>query len=226
MMIGGCPGQGELAGRTEGCDPGVRLGERSSDDALLSASEQDGQTACQCSLSLRVASARTSGELDAAVWGAVAGLQILNLSGVPLWSAGVARVAAAIHRLPELHTLALSGVHLAHVAVGVAGGRTTDLRGAMALGDSLQHRFTSRAPVAAIETLDLSHNALDSAALHATLAGVRGLTALDIRQNKLKGRAAAAEVRAVARKNELRRLHTAANGTDVVRSAFVRLIDT
>ena len=135
----------------------------------------------------------------------------------------MARVAAAIYQLPELHTLALSDVQLAHAAVGESGGRTADLSGAIALGESLQHRFSSPTPVAAIETLDLSRNALNSVALRATLACVRGLTSLDIRQNKLKGRAAAAEVRAVVRKNELRRLYTAANGADVVRLAYDRL---
>ena len=191
------------------------------DGVLENAAElHDGQTACSRSLRLRLA---TADQLDVAILGTAARLQVLDLSGVALWSSGVARVVVALHRLPELHTLALSGVHLAHVAVGESGGRATDLTGAMALGESLRHRFSCGTAVAAVETLDLSQNALDIPALHATLARVRGLTALDICQNKLKGRAAAAEVRAVARRNDLCHLRTARNGADVVRSARNRL---
>ena len=156
-------------------------------------------------------------QLDASIWSTAARLQLLDLSGAPLWSSGVARVADAVQRMPQLRALALSDVHLAHMPVGESGGRTTDLSGAAALSKSLQDRFSSGAAVAALETLDLSCNSLDTAALRAALGCVRGLTALDVRQNRLKGRAAAAELRAVARRNELQQLRTAANGVDVVR---------
>ena len=190
------------------------------DGVFKNGSEHDGQTDCSRSLSLRVA---TANQLDAAILGTAVRLQVLDLSGVALWSSGVVRVAVALHWLPEMHTLALSDVHLAHVAVGKSGGRATDLAGAAALGESLRRRFSCDSAVAAVETLDLSRNALDIPALHATLARVRGLTALDICQNKLKGRAAAAEVRAVARRNDLCHLRSAGNGADVVGSARTRL---
>ena len=144
-------------------------------------------------------------------------LQVLDLSGVALWSSGVVRLAAALKQLPQLHTLVLSNVHLAHAPVGESGDRIADLTGAAALGQSMKNRFTCDAAVVPVETLDLSRNELDSAALHTVLACVRGLTALDVRQNKLKGRAAATQLRAVTQRNELRQLRTAANGVDVVR---------
>jgi hypothetical protein len=149
--------------------------------------------------------------------GCAAALQVLDLSGVPLWSPGVTRVAAALPRLPQLHTVVLSDVRLAHAPAGGSGGRGSDLSGAAALGAALRHRFACGAVVAAVESLTLSKNSLDAAALHATLGSVRGLTALDVRQNRLKGRGAAAELRALAGRNELQHLHTAANGADVVR---------
>lgn len=170
---------------------------------------------------LRLASFGCLAQLDAPA----GDLQVLDLSGVALWSSGVVRLAGALQQLPKLHTLLLSDVHLAHTAVGESGGRTKDLAGATALGKSLENRFAWSTGVVAVETLDLSRNELDSSALHAALAYVRGLTALDVRKNKLKGRAGAAQLRAIAQRNELQHLHTAANGVDVVRRAHRQAFD-
>lgn len=148
-------------------------------------------------------------------------LRELSLIDVPLWSAGVASVAAALPRLPLLSSLALSNVRLAHApapgsdASAHRSARTPDLTGAAALRVALCHRFGSSAGVAALESLDLSRNALDAVALRAALASVRGLTSLDVRQNNLKGKAAVQELRALTGRNELQRLCTERNAGNV-----------